>query len=257
MSELSINKNSSHGGVDGNSTQFFQPKEKDNATEYLSERAKKLTTVVYIITNLIPQTDPLRLFIRRSSIKLLSFMRMSPAGNSPEEVSIEAVNLCKKIVEMLEIAFFSGYVSEMNYSVLKTEFDLFTNEILNYTGFQQAVDRNSLKVKSAPDKMSFSESAILKGQKSGYPVLKSRAEGRAEGIGIVPSKSIVEAKKVSRKEAIISIIKLKGAVSIRDISSVVVNCSEKTVQRELMSLVVGGVLKRAGERRWSVYSLAE
>lgn len=250
MSELSANKNSPHDGVDRNSIQFFQPKEKDNTIESLSERAKKLTAVVYIVTNLIPQNDPLRLFIRKFSIKLLSLMKVSTAGNLLSEISTESAGLCKKIVEMMEIAFFSGYVSEMNYSILKTEFDIFTNEILNCGGFQQTIDRDSLKAKSVSDKMSFSQSTILKGQKVGYPELKPRAGEQK----IHPS--IVGAKKNSRKEAIISIIKLKGAVSIRDISSVVVNCSEKTVQRELMSLVVEGSLKRVGERRWSVYSLA-
>ena len=108
--------------------------------------------------------------------------------------------------------------------------------------------------------MSLTESKISKGQKPAYTayntVLKSKTSG-IETREIVPSRSVVETKKISRKEAIISIIKLKGAVNIRDVSAVVINCSEKTVQRELSSLVAGGILKRAGERRWSVYSLAE
>lgn len=254
MNELQAKKNNPHDGVDGNSTEFFQSKEKDNAIEYLSERAKKLTAVVYIVTNLIPQNDPLRLFIRKFSIKLLSLMRVSTDRNILAEVSAESAILCRKIVEMTEIAFFSGYISEMNYSVLKTEFDIFINEISNSGGFQQTIDRDSLKAKAVSDKMSFSQSPIFKGQKR--ELAEWHTGKHMDRAGIAPSSGIVEAKKNSRKEAIISIIKLKGAVSIRDISSVVVNCSEKTIQRELTSLVVEGALKRVGERRWSVYSLA-
>ncbi|MDB5224722.1 MAG: seg [Candidatus Adlerbacteria bacterium] len=42
-------------------------------------------------------------------------------------------------------------------------------------------------------------------------------------------------------------------VSIKDISKVVRNCSEKTIQRELGALIQQGLVKKIGERRWSVY----
>ena len=65
----------------------------------------------------------------------------------------------KKIVEMLEIAFFSGYISEMNFSVLKTEFDLFINEIAGFEGVQKTISQNSLKVISFPNSL-FNKSTI-------------------------------------------------------------------------------------------------
>lgn len=63
--------------------------------------------------------------------------------------------------------------------------------------------------------------------------------------------------KSLRKATILSFIKDKGTVSIKDIVSVVTDCSEKTIQRELLSLVEEGVLTKTGERRWSVYSLVK
>ena len=71
--------------------------------------------------------------------------------------------------------------------------------------------------------------------------------------------------KKERREAIIKIIKAcpangveKGA-TITDIknkaSGVLVSCGEKTLQRELVSMVQGGVLKKIGEKRWSRYFL--
>jgi hypothetical protein len=42
---------------------------------------------------------------------------------------------------------------------------------------------------------------------------------------------------------------------VKDVSAVVKDCSEKTLQRELLALVAQGVLKKEGERRWSSYVL--
>ncbi len=59
-----------------------------------------------------------------------------------------------------------------------------------------------------------------------------------------------------RSQAIVTVVKAKGVVSIRDVAAVITDCSEKTLQRELLALVERGVLKKEGERRWSTYRLA-
>ncbi len=266
---MALQKNNENTGVEANSSLVLDQKEKDKSSEYFSERAKKLTTAVYLVTGLIPQTDPLRLSIRELSIKLLSLIGTTPVGHSLSDISTEAHALSKKVLEMLEVAFFSGYVSQMNFSVLKTEFDLFANEILDFTGAQENINPDLLQ-------SDFSQYGSFKPQNTNFKALVSRTQKtnstyKKSGISstktqvrnpllpeikATPSKNVIEAKKMSRKEAILSIIKLKGSVNIKDVSSVVINCSEKTIQRELTSLVETGVLKRTGERRWSVYSLA-
>lgn len=255
MEENIQNKNSLNDVVESNSTHILSYKEKDNRSDYFSERAKKLTTAVYLVTNLIPQNDPLRVYIRRYSIRLLSFVGGMPIGYSLSEAVGEIGSLSKKISEMLEIAFFSGYVSEMNFSVLKTEFDSFINEISDYDRFVNPINPSSLKVK-IPSVLNASH--VVNAQNSpkvGFknPISDIQPEIKRR---TATGKRLVEAKKTSRKEAILSIIKRRGTVSIKDVSSVILNCSEKTIQRELIALVEDGILKKSGDRRWSVYSLA-
>lgn len=57
----------------------------------------------------------------------------------------------------------------------------------------------------------------------------------------------------SRSEAILHFVLQNKGVSIKDICAIVPDCSEKTVQRELITLISRGLVKREGERRWSVY----
>ena len=56
---------------------------------------------------------------------------------------------------------------------------------------------------------------------------------------------------------ILSLIKdvdtTKSGVSIKDISSAFTDCGEKTIQRELNSLVAKGLVHKIGAKRWSRY----
>lgn len=56
-----------------------------------------------------------------------------------------------------------------------------------------------------------------------------------------------------RKHQILSFLKDKGHASIKDISKVVPEVSEKTIQRELNKLISKGHVQKRGERRWSTY----
>lgn len=66
---------------------------------------------------------------------------------------------------------------------------------------------------------------------------------------------IFKARKQSRREQILGLFSAGIDVSIKDISSKIKGCSEKTIQRELNALVFDHVLERIGEKRWSRYVL--
>jgi hypothetical protein len=57
-----------------------------------------------------------------------------------------------------------------------------------------------------------------------------------------------------RRGALLAVIDSRGAVTIRDLVSVVPGISEKTIQRELQAMIVDGLLKKEGDRRWTTYS---
>ena len=59
-----------------------------------------------------------------------------------------------------------------------------------------------------------------------------------------------------RAERILDYIRRQGSVSIKEIASTIKGCSEKTIQRELISLIQAGLVRRVGERRWSHYEPA-
>ena len=62
-------------------------------------------------------------------------------------------------------------------------------------------------------------------------------------------------KQVQRRDSIYKIIQ-KGEVNIKDISSKIIGCSEKTILRELQYLLDTNMIVRIGEKRWSRYRIA-
>lgn len=58
-----------------------------------------------------------------------------------------------------------------------------------------------------------------------------------------------------RRTRIRTIIEAKREATIKDISEIITDVSEKTIQRELNAMIEENLVKRQGERRWSKYSL--
>ncbi|MCC7500791.1 DeoR family transcriptional regulator [Candidatus Nomurabacteria bacterium] len=90
------------------------------------------------------------------------------------------------------------------------------------------------------------------------------------GLLEAPSKLIPTQKDVSdikdkqknkgqsgRAAAILDVLKKQKTASIKALAAVITDCSEKTIQRELGYLIEQGLVRKNGERRWSVYSLVE
>lgn len=67
------------------------------------------------------------------------------------------------------------------------------------------------------------------------------------------SDRLSDKKPTERMSVILSFIQKHKQASIKEIAAVVKGCSEKTIQRELGALIEQGLIRKVGERRWSVY----
>ena len=96
------------------------------------------------------------------------------------------------------------------------------------------------------------------------PTERRPVRERAPRATVTPSTgSSVAAEPVStrlnpaadRRTRIVTILEAKGESTIKDISEIITDVSEKTIQRELNAMIEEGQVIRQGERRWSKYSL--
>lgn len=150
---------------------------------------------------------------------------------------------------VLAIARSSGLLSPMNASLVSDEAHALLGEVATY-------EEPRLFFDDSPTLAS-----LLKGV-SGEDVRHKIVPGKQGDDSIkgrsAPDKQISKTQAFNKRtENIISVIKDKGTVYIKDISTIMRDISEKTIQRELRSLVDAGVLVKSGERRWTAYSLRE
>lgn len=68
---------------------------------------------------------------------------------------------------------------------------------------------------------------------------------------------LVYSKLTDRAERIKTVLEAKPQATIKDIAEIITDVSEKTIQRELNSLIEKGQVSREGERRWSRYSVSK
>lgn len=254
--------------------------EKDKRFFLLAKKSDKLASAVYLITDMFSDKEPLKWTLRKKAVGVVSQitkLKISKWSDKNTQLNVLQSSIIE-LISLLETAFLGGLVSSMNFSILslelaklvkqneeyaqsdledKNDFNLkneLTTEDESYKGQEYIKDNEHQQRKE--HEMSFKDKGHhrdLQGQNSNTKYSVTDRVSKP----IITSKKRIEnkEKKNDRQVKIIDLIKDKKHVSIKDISVNIKDCSEKTIQRELNSMVVSGVLKKEGEKRWSRYSL--
>lgn len=248
-------------------------------SEFITKKTEKLVTALYMVTDCLDTEDAMKNKLRFLGVELLSnahsFMLASVAD---KQSKIDRSNSqIYEILSLLDIASMMGFVSEMNSSILKKEFDILLGE---YGKFQEKDNSNKNTIRRVfPQTKTILNEEFLSvpipeykeflAQPSSFwggDVSKGHIKDSLNNNVLYnntnqdikkDSKNSVQniPKKEDRFDKMMSIIKIKKDVSIKDISIEFTNCSEKTIQRDLNDLVEKGLIKKTGSKRWSRYSL--
>lgn len=196
-----------------------------------TKKLEKLAYALYLITSFFDDKEPLKWRLRTLSTDLVS-ERVKDKSSTVKEIS-----------SLFSMAKTAGLVSETNYDILVQELSKLKQEV------EKPLDMSFLR------EITTDERALPEPQ--GITYIKDKpADNKIVDKLRLKEFGVVSVKKNSRQSIIIAILKRKKEVTIRDISSLIRNCSEKTIQRELLTMVRTGILKRVGEKRWSRYFLA-
>ena len=168
-------------------------------------------------------------------------------------------------------------MSKVNHRIivleLKKLIDFLVNSSTNYSSAKIAFEPNLFDgnynyvpdqtFQTAPSPMmqnsdisknnSIKDTDSYKGQREGAENVKN--DSKMPLTKKVLSEKIVKDKS-NRKDIILSMLKSGVKLTIKDFAKNIKDCSEKTIQRELFSLVSKGILKKEGERRWSKYFIS-
>lgn len=245
--DKSQNINSSQTPKNTDSTSVFSG---ISLFSFISKKTEKLATALYMVTNLFYESEPMKWTLRRKISELLSFILKHrdtyTVGN------LEFVHDAKKgvveILSLLEVASGSGLISPMNFSVIRAEFVNLVEHIEKLSHEQNESDYRELP-KTFFEVQKDMTSSVDQSKNS----LMSNTNIK-DNISLSQDNSAF--KRTNRQQIILQLLKKKKEVNIKDIALIIKDCSEKTIQREVIDLIEKGVLKKEGDRRWSKYSLA-
>lgn len=238
------------------------------------KKTEKIASAVYLITSFFDDKEPLKWKLRTLGSSLLSssiFIKDNPPSAGDKAV-IDIQNYILEIDSLFLVAKRAGLVSEMNFEILSGELNKFIDSIsdsskafveprqglLSRDFFGSSIahtPRIAEEKKPEPIKDIVVEKPIIDKGHLLDDVDFTRPKTKTISKPLKDF-SVVAVKKNSRQSVIINILKRKKEIMIKDVSPLIENCSEKTIQRELMAMVHNGTLRKVGEKRWSRYSLA-
>ena len=240
--------------------------EGDQYFVFMYKKAEKIAAAIYMITDFFDDTEPLKKNIRIAALSLIDLTLSLNTTLSPDRKSLlnHITRHSLSIISYSEIAARSGIESVMNHRIIKDELENFIRTIEEREVPQKLGRHFVLSDDFIKDEESFfpSSKSIVR-DSSHSASLNNSSKPAHTNIPVQPrverpaiqKKEDKGTRKSERQEAIISVIRQKGELSIKDLTGVIKGCSEKTIQRELLVLVDQGILNKVGERRWSRYSL--
>jgi len=241
--------------------------------DFANKKTEKLLTALYMVTDCMETEDALKEKLRLLGVELLSrIYKLSTLLPVEKHLHIgSSLNNIYEILSFIEVANTIGYISDMNTNILKKEFHILVAELNQHLPkekhFPFTLDENMFELSpniSKTETSSFNNNLGLSMQTGKRTNNMSFMNYKTNTDVLYKPLLSVDYKKVKleRSEKIVSIIKDlsakagKGEASIKDISSSFMDCSEKTIQRELNELIDKKQIKKTGDKRWSRYSIS-
>lgn len=198
---------------------------------YVARKSERLSTAIHLVTQVLPQTEPIRNMLRTAALDLgITVMDQQKLGAlGPDGFG----SRCGEIGSMLDTAQATGLVSPMNARLIVDEYTKLAQFVKDRYSFirAQASDIKDVEV--------VSYKSHIKDQKTQR---------------ISENNSIKDTHQSSaRRNDILALFNTKNRISIKDAVDAIDGVSEKTLQRDLLAMVADKILIKEGERRWSTY----
>lgn len=187
----------------------------------ISDKGQKIVAALYLVTEHLSDNEPMKISIRTNALDLFV--------DRVDRSSVVSV-----LTNLLKSSTTAKIISESNSTILIRELGLFIQLLGEDTSIAplfEAADLYQSKTKIAPYKSHLSDISQTKLQSS----------------------EVKQDNKNKRQDQILSFINGRKSAVIKDISTLFPDVSEKTIQRELGTLVDSGKITKRGSKRWSIY----
>jgi len=221
---------------------------------YIFKKTEKITSALHLVSGLLKDNEPLKWELRDKGIDLLtsSFTASSSVPGDKNAFIQSIFTAALETLSLLNVAKVSNLVSDMNHKLLVKEIDNIVAML------KDKLAQNAENAGYVLSESFFRTSDMFA---SGFKNMKLQGMNNTDS-NITRNRGFIDKghtdihkRKLQRHEAILNLLKGQSNLTIKDFSRVIKDCSEKTIQRELLELVDKGLIKKEGEKRWSKYSL--
>ena len=243
--------------------------------EFVNKKTEKIITALYLVSDCMDNSDPIREKLRLIGVRLMSdiyHLSVASPVDRQTEIALPLSNI-SEIISLLKVSFMVGFISEMNALILQDEL------VKLATQLRESINQDKNYLLSLDSKM-FAVEPIVSSKDnsrnnqlnmgSNLALNNSFYKGHKLDVSFMNNLSPLEndmsnskktqrsspSERNNRREKILSLIKGKKNISIKDISLSFPDCSEKTILRELTVLINKGHIKKTGAKRWSRYQIA-
>ncbi len=213
--------------------------DKDIRRIYIYRKAERLAKAIQLITPAFSTAPSLRNRLDGIAVGLIDAAILPPLS-ARDALSRELLALSS----LLSVARTGGLLSDMNADLIIREAHILLQEIASY-------QEPRLFLEEAPTLAELSKRAPDLHEPRAPQPRPERTEKPVVYKGHLSDNDSL----TNRQGAILTILKANGPSYIKDISTMIRDVSEKTIQRELQSMVAAGSIERSGERRWTQYRL--
>lgn len=253
------------------------------------KKIEKVVSALHLVTDVMDRTLPLTQSLQRGSIELLDAGYQLVTGQqtiNPGMVTKVLVRL-EQVQSLIAVGKVAHYISDMNARVLSTELDkvvtLLVKDVqeLNkkYLSYEysrtpesiidQPVLSHTLLDESRFDALGKSEKTVTVSRRfindtkttSKISINDNNGNSFNEKDNLINLNTIKTTYPMNlqikdRKQSILDVVRSHKNASMQDIQKFVTDCSEKTLQREMVALIAAGMIRKVGDKRWATYHIA-
>lgn len=223
---------------------------------YLSDKADRVATAVYLVTSILEDKEPLKWRLRDSVLEALDCAHQGKTEH--------VARALEHVSQAVELGRTSALISPMNADLMLKAIQEFSENIQSHSFFSDEYF-SFFNTHASPQLEPYTKDegvAPVAEQsrepaqpqtpaRSHTPTRTAKKTKSNKGQKIKKTKS--SARKERRRMQILEVMSDTQAQTIREISKKVKGFSEKTLQRELNTLIDKGHVEKHGARRWSKY----
>lgn len=209
----------------------------------------ELTLALYRVTDFFPKDEALRRQLREKANEIFGGISEYLYAMHFENEIVATLAKIETMKGYLRIARAMRFVRSLNMSVLEREYgslsDFLTKEL-------EGNSRHPYNEKTAPPEEKRKDDI----QK--FPEKPPMAIRKGEEV-VQMSRDLIEDDRAvnERQKKIVEHIKKMSQARLSDFFSFFHDITPKTIQRDLQALVAKNILKKQGEKRWTIYSLKD